>query len=301
MVSLRERSFSPIRELGIGDPDYPPLLHAIHDPPALVYARGSDVRLLCEPVVAIVGSRRATDHGRCVAAEIASFLAGRGVVVASGMAYGIDAAAHRGALQGGGQTIAVWACGLDVIYPPSHAELASRIEESGLVLSEFPPGTEPRPEFFPQRNRIISGLSIATIIVEAAEKSGSLITARLALEQGREVMAVPGRAGEVNSRGTNRLIRDGAALVESGSDVLEIIERWLPVGPGAKMTGLLGIDVDKDTPLLGAMKGAGAVCVDWLVGQTKLCASEILEALTRLVLAGQVVELPGRRFRLKGS
>jgi len=204
-------------------------------------------------------------------------------------------------LAGGGVTISVWGSGVDVVYPAAHSGLASQIERSGIIISEFSPGMEPLPSFFPQRNRIISGLSIATVVVEAAEKSGSLITARFALEQGREVFAVPGRAGEANARGTNRLIRDGAALVECGADVAQLIASELPATQKSKMAGLLKIDVDKDSPIFRAMRGSGAVCVDWLVKTTKIEPSAVLEELTGLVLAGCAVELPGHRFRLKGS
>lgn len=301
MVGLRELSVSGIRKIRIRDGLYPPLLRTIHDPPPALYAKGSSIEALDMPAVAIVGSRRATEHGRQIAMEIASDLAGRGIAVVSGMAYGIDAAAHRGALEGGGPTISVWGSGVDVVYPAAHRELAARIEGCGLILSEFSPGTQPLPPYFPQRNRIISGLSIATVVVEAAEQSGSLITAKFALEQGREVFAVPGRAGDANSRGTNRLIRDGAALIECGKDVAELIAGHLPVAQKAKLTGLLEIDVDKDSPLLSAMRGNGAVCVDWIVRKAQLAAPIVLEQLTRLVVAGRVAELPGRRFRLKGS
>ena len=299
MVNLHGRF--AVRTIRRGDDRYPPLLAAIHNPPPTLFVRGEDLRLLDEPIVAIVGSRKASEHGRRIAAEIAGHLAAMGVVVVSGMAWGIDAAAHRGALHAGGKTIAVLGCGIDVDYPPQHAELAGQIAASGLVITEFPAGTAPRPPHFPQRNRIISGLSLAVVVVEAAELSGSLITARLALDQGREVLAVPGRAGEQNARGTNQLIRDGAALVERGEEVAAIIAERLPVAHKTEMAGLLEIDVAKDTPLLNAMRGQEAVCVDWLVRRTNLGAAQVLQTLMRLVVAGFAVELPGRRFRLKGS
>lgn len=299
MVHLHGRF--AVRTIRRGDHLYPPQLAAIHDPPPELFVRGAEFDLLDAPIVAIVGSRKASDHGRRIAAEIAGHLAAMGVVVASGLAYGIDAAAHRGTLHAGGKTIAVLGCGIDIDYPVPHAELAQQIAASGLVITEFPSGTLPMPYNFPQRNRIISGLSLAVVVVEAAEQSGSLITARFALEQGREVFAVPGRAGEQNARGTNRLIRDGAALVERGEEVADLIADRLPVAHKMEMAGLLGIDGDKDSPLLSAMRGQDAVCVDWLVRKTNLGASQVLETLTRLVVAGFAVELPGRRFRLKGS
>ena len=287
--------------LSIGDESYPPLLKAICDPPEKLFLIGSDAGALLEPVVAIVGSRKSSEHGRRIAAEIASSLAANGVVVASGMAYGIDAAAHRGALHAGGKTIAVMGCGIDIVYPDQHRELAGEISANGVIATEYQPGTIPYPANFPRRNRIISGLSLGVVVVEAAEQSGSLITARLALEQGREVFAVPGRAGDPAARGTNMLIRDWAALVECGEDVIAILRERLPAGQKIETAGLFENDMDKHRPLLRAMQGQGAVCVDWLVRETRLEAGCVLAALTELVVAGRAMELPGRRFRLKGS
>lgn len=294
--TLRKRGINCI---GFFDNNYPLLLRETHDPPAMLFAKGSRLDLLNRPQVAIVGSRKASEYGKNIAANIAEYLSGQGITVVSGMAYGVDAAAHRGALAGHAGTIAVFGCGIDIIYPASHENLARSIETEGLLLSEFPLGTTPYKSNFPQRNRIISGLSVATIIIEAALGSGSLITARLALEQGREVMACPGRAGDIQSQGVNQLIRDGAALVEKGEDVLEIVAKSFPHIVGSKNTGHSGLDMDKDTPLLRAMQGAKAMDVDQLVSETHLDAPSILVALTRHVIEGMVEELPGRRFRLK--
>ena len=199
------------------DPGYPVLLRAIADPPDRLYVRGT---IPSGPMIAVVGSRRATPYGLRVAERLARELAGSGVVVVSGLARGVDAAAHRGALAAGGQTVAVLAGGLDRIYPPEHASMAAQIAGQGALLSEARDGTAPLPGLFPVRNRIISGLSRGLVVVEAAERSGALITARMALEQGREVFAVPGSIENPLTAGTHGLIRDGAGLVQGVEDVL---------------------------------------------------------------------------------
>ena len=200
--------------------DYPPLLKQIPDAPLLLYVRG-DVKVLSQHAVAIVGSRRPTAYGSSVAHRLAHDLAQRQLVVASGLARGVDSAAHRGALEGKGKTVAVLGSGIDVIYPRENKRLAEEIAKSGAVISEFPLGTGPTPENFPIRNRIISGLSLGVVVVEAAEYSGSLITARLALEQNREVFAVPGNITSAQSFGPNHLIKQGAKLVDQWMDVIE--------------------------------------------------------------------------------
>jgi len=200
------------------DAAYPPLLREISDPPLLLYARGNP-DVLSSPQIAIVGSRNCTPGGAQNAGEFAMQCAAAGLAVTSGLALGIDAAAHRGALAIGGVTIAVTGTGVDRVYPWQNRKLLDEILEQGAVISEFPLGTAARPANFPQRNRIISGLAIATLVVEATERSGSLITARLAAEQGREVMAVPGSIHNPQARGCHRLIRDGAALIEDAQDI----------------------------------------------------------------------------------
>jgi DNA processing protein len=202
------------------DPDYPPLLREIPDPPVMLYVMG-DRRVLARPQLAIVGSRNPTPVGRENARAFAKSLAEAGLVITSGMALGIDGAAHRGALEAGGQTIAVAGTGLDRVYPPRHRDLAHDIARHGALVSEFPLGTPPRPENFPVRNRLISGLSLGTLVVEAALQSRALITARLATEQGREVLAIPGSIHSPQSRGCHALIRQGAKLVETARDILE--------------------------------------------------------------------------------
>ena len=203
-----------------GRQEYPSILNEIYDPPLVLYARG-DPSALEAAAVAIVGTRKPTPYGLQMAEGLACDLASRGVVVVSGLARGIDAAAHRGCLDANGRTIAVLGCGIDVTYPREHRRLTERILERGLTLSEFPPGTSPAPQNFPVRNRIISGLSLGTLIVEASEYSGSLITARLAMEQNREVLAIPGNLTSPRSFGPNFLIKQGAKLVQSWRDIVE--------------------------------------------------------------------------------
>lgn len=204
------------------DAAFPALLAAIHDPPPVLFLRGeAPADVLAGPCVAVVGARSCSSYGRSVARSLGRELAAAGLVVVSGMARGIDGEAHRGALEAGGVTVAVLGCGIDRDYPAAHAELARRICERGLVVSEYEPGVEPAPWRFPARNRIIAGLSHATVVVEARERSGALITADFALEEGREVLAVPGEITSSLSAGTNALLRLGATPVTCAADVLE--------------------------------------------------------------------------------
>ena len=297
-----ERDAKAIEALGaeaiaLSDPRYPALLREIDDPPPALIIRGETAGAFARPSIAIVGARRASPHGRELAASIAEGLAAQGYAVVSGMAYGIDAAAHRGALHGGGATIAVTGCGPEIDYPPCHRDLAREIERTGAILTEFPVGEQPLPQNFPQRNRVISGLALGVVVIEAAEKSGSLITARFALEQGREVMAVPGQGGTVQARGANRLLRDGAALIECAEDVVNVVEPLVRVRGFPESAGQFKIDVAKDSPLLRALPSRGGLSVDELVMATRKSASEVLEELARLALAEIVEELPGRRWR----
>lgn len=202
----------------LSDPDYPVLLREIADPPGQLYVDG---KLPAQPMIAVVGSRRATPYGRRAAHRLARDLSQAGVAVVSGLARGIDAAAHRGALEGGTPTVAVMATGLDQIYPPEHADLAREIAASGAVITEAEAGTAPLPGRFPIRNRIISGLSRGVVVVEAADRSGALVTARMALEQGRDVFGVPGSIENPLAVGVHRLIKDGATLVQTAEDVLD--------------------------------------------------------------------------------
>jgi DNA processing protein len=207
-----------MRVVALNDPDYPARLKQIHDPPARLYVKG---QLPAEPMIAIVGSRHATPYGRRTAHRLARDLSEAGVVVVSGLARGIDAAAHRGALEGRTPTVAVMATGLDRIYPPEHAELAQAIAASGAVITEAEHGTLPLPSRFPVRNRIISGLSLGVVVVEAAQRSGALITARMAAGQGRDVFCVPGSIENPLAVGGHQLLKDGAKLVQTVEDVLD--------------------------------------------------------------------------------
>ncbi len=209
-----------VRVLNFRDPDYPSRLKEIYDYPPILYVKGS-LLPIDEWCLAVVGTRRATAYGRQAAEEIVSDLARNKITIVSGLARGIDSIAHKSALEAGGRTIAVFGCGLDIIYPAENAALARDITSHGALISEFPFGTEPRKENFPQRNRIMSGLSLGVLVVEADETSGAMITARLALEQNREVFAVPGSILSPASRGTNRLIQEGAKLVRDYTDILE--------------------------------------------------------------------------------
>jgi DNA processing protein len=254
------------------DPAFPALLEAIHDPPPRLFLRGSSTPLLLDrPAVAIVGARSCSSYGRSVARSLARDLAVAGLVVVSGMARGVDGEAHRGALDGGGSTVAILGCGVDRDYPAAHAELARRIGETGLVVSEYEPGTEPAPWRFPARNRIIAGLCRATVVVEARERSGALITADFALEEGREVLAVPGEITSSLSAGTNALLRIGATPVTRVDDVLEVfgIEPRVPtaaaLGPTAEqlLARLLegALTADEVVRASGVDPGAGAAAL----------------------------------------
>jgi DNA processing protein len=262
--------------------ELPPLLLAIHDPPPRLHVRGDgDLETFARPCVAIVGARACSGYGAHVARLLGRELAGAGAVVVSGLARGIDAEAHRGALEAGGVTVAVLGCGIDRDYPAAHAALARKICERGLVVSEYEPGVEPAPWRFPARNRIIAGLCAATVVVEARERSGALITADFALEEGREVLAVPGEITSALSAGANALLRLGATPVTSPNDVLEAIglepaqarEQPPPDGSPAQLLALL-----REAPS----------SVDELVRRSGLAADAVAVALTDLELAGQV-------------
>ena len=294
------------------DPAYPAALAAIADPPPVLWIRGG-AGVLGAPSVAIVGSRAASPCGLAVAAQLAGDLAACGLVIVSGLARGIDSAAHRGALEGGGATVAVLGSGIDVIYPPEHAGLASDIEEEGAVVSELVPGTAPLPMFFPRRNRIISGLSRAVVVIEAGEKSGSLITARCALEQGRDVLAVPGNVLSGRNRGAHRLLRDGARIVESADDILE----ELGMGTRAAMQGAGGVKSGADAvggsgagdagrlppyppahpdPILECLTAGDPYDLDTISERSGLGSSRLLPRLFELEMQGLVRRVGGGRF-----
>lgn len=281
-----------LRQLRRGEPGYPALLAAIHDPPDPLWLRGSaPVSLLSLPAVAVVGSRACSPYGAQVARLIGREVAAAGGVVVSGLARGVDAEAHRGALEAGGPTVAVLGCGIDRDYPASHATLAARIAESGLVVSEYEPGVEPAPWQFPARNRIIAGLCKAVVIVEARERSGALITAGFATQGGRDVFAVPGEITSSLSRGTNELLRDGAAPLLSPDDVLA----ELGLVPVAWTAPLIG----SDAALVLAALGAASATADEIGLVTRLRPGALAAALAELEVAGHIVEAAGR-FRVVG-
>ena len=283
----------------LGDPDYPAALLNTDDPPALLYAMGQidQLRQLqAHQALAMVGSRNPTPQGKLNAHAFARNLSQAGLTIVSGLALGIDGASHEGALEGASSghiaTIAVVGTGLDRVYPRSHLQLAHRIAQQGLILSEYPLGTQPRPENFPRRNRIISGLSQGTLVVEAALESGSLITARQALDQGREVFAIPGSIHSPQSKGCHALIRQGAKLVEAAQDVLE--ELHTP-GPTAQ----LALTLDRTSPETGLLSHLGhdPVNLDTLQARTGLDTPHLQAELLDLELAGQVERLPGGLFQ----
>ncbi|MGE5815163.1 MAG: DNA-processing protein DprA [Acidobacteriota bacterium] len=273
------------------DPAYPSLLATIPDPPDELWLRGR-VDLLSAEAVAIVGSRGASRYALEIAAALAFDLARCGLVVVSGMARGVDGAAHRGALDAGGATVAVLGSGVNVPYPAEHADLLLKIASTGAVVSELPPGTPPLAHNFPRRNRIISGLSRAVVVVEAHERSGSLITARCALEQGRDVMAVPGNALSGRNRGSHALLKDGAKLVEGVDDILEELGLRL-VSIGVDPRNLLF-----HNGLMLNMQVGETYGLDELGAVSGLPASELLPILTELELSGQVIKTSGGRFAL---
>jgi DNA processing protein len=280
---LRALGERGLRWLPRSDDTFPERLRAIHDPPPGLFLRGgADAELLSRPAVAVVGARSCTDYGAHVARELARELAAAGVVVVSGLARGIDGWAHRGALDAGGDTVAVLGCGIDRDYPRAHAELAARIAAAGLIVSEYPPGVEPAPWRFPARNRIVAGLTLGTLVVEARERSGALITADLALEEGREVFAVPGEITSGLSRGTNALLRTGAVPVTCAEDVLEAvgIEPAAKPQPEPPPSGAPRI-------VLAAIDG-GARTADEIVRATGFAADEVAAALVELELSAHV-------------
>ncbi len=289
MDSLRESVVT------LADDTYPTLLREIIDPPLALHFRG-DLALGAGACIAMVGSRRATVYGANAARALARDLAAAGAVIVSGMARGIDAAAHEAALECNAPTIAVLGTGIDIVYPKAHARLYRNLCERGLVLSEFPPGTPPRPENFPVRNRVISGLASGTVIVEATSRSGSLITARMAAEQGREVFAVPGSIFSQNSEGTHRLIQYGAKLVHDVDDVIDELPRVLTRAVKSERVA----PPEELRALFDAMTHEEGSHLDAIAAKVKSTSAALAEPLLRLELGGWVRALPGARYvRLK--
>jgi len=299
-----EKELSLLKEAGgkmitLRDEDYPMRLKDIYDPPALLYVRG-ELRREDELAIAIVGSRKTSPYGRWFTEKIGQDLARHGVTVVSGMARGIDSVAHMGALQGGGRTIAVLGCGVDVIYPSENRNLFHQIIEHGAVLSEFPMGSPPEGGHFPRRNRIISGLSIGVVIVQASAESGSLITAGYALEQGREVFAVPGNVGAEGSRGTNQLIKEGAKLVESTEDILEeILPQWKREKEMLPKAETPVPDLSEEEMLLYRLLGESPLHIDAIIRESQLDPGRVSGLLLNLELKGLISQWPGKCFSKK--
>lgn len=279
----------------IFDAHYPKLLKQIHSPPIVLYSKGKLLEKT-ELAIAVVGSRLASMYGLTTAERLGYELASRGLVVVSGLARGIDSAAHKGALKGHGKTIAVLGSGLDIMYPPENQRLAEEIiEKGGAVVSEFPMGTPPHQKNFPRRNRVISGLSLAVVVVEAAKESGALITADFALEQNREVFAVPGKVDSATSFGTNQLIKEGARLVQTADDIMDELKLKL------KPSGMTGREPLR--PVLSAEEeaiyknlSAEPKYIDEVMESAKMPLNKITTLLFKLQLKKLVKELPGKNF-----
>lgn len=280
-----------IDALIMGEARYPSLLQEIHDPPRVLFVRGSPL-YLAGPLIAVVGSRKATPYGLEAARWIAAGLARHGFTIVSGAAYGVDSAAHKGALEGGGQTVAVLGCGPDVAYPRSNSRLLDSVAERGCLVSEYPPGTPPLKHQFPARNRIIAGLTLGVVVVEAGGGSGALITSDFALTEGREVMAVPGGIFSPNSAGTNELVRNGAVPVTRPADVLEALgivpePREPPESPVPLSV------VERD--LLDAIS-SGGIDVEAAAGIAKVAPGRALALLSGMEVAGHIRRGPGGRY-----
>jgi DNA processing protein len=308
-LSLAAKELAQAQALGChlltwDEPQYPARLREIYDPPPLLYVRGK-IELLNRHLISVVGARRPTPYGNQMAERLAKDLAERGLVVTSGLARGVDASAHRGALSSPtGATIGVLGCGIDVVYPKENKKIFAEMEQRGAIISEFPMGTFPAPQNFPIRNRIIAGMGLGVVVVEGAQYSGSLITARLAMEFGREVFGVPGNATQPSSFGPNQLIKQGAKLVTSWEDVVE----ELPTPVRAELVPVEAASAEEraalveqglapnERPLYELMSADEARHVDDLVESSGLSSSEVLAALFDLELKGVVRQLPGKQF-----
>jgi len=304
-----EKELERVRKLNCSlihwdEPAYPQLLRQIYDPPILLYVRGQP-ELLNRPALAIVGTRRPTPYGNQMAERLACNLAARGLVIISGLARGVDSSAHRGALLApGGITIGVLGCGIDVIYPKENRKLFAQLEERGAMVTEFPCGTAPTPDRFPVRNRIIAGMSLGVVVVEAAQYSGSLITARLAMEFNREVYGVPGNVTQPSSFGPNHLIKQGAKLVTGWEDVVEelptaVRAALFPVEektPAERATLFEQSLSETERALYGLLEADRARHIDELVELSGRNSSEVLATLFDLEMKGVVRQLPGKQF-----
>ncbi|MBL8190402.1 MAG: DNA-protecting protein DprA [Acidobacteria bacterium] len=289
------------------DDAYPQLLREIHDPPIALYVRGDLQKALERPALAVVGSRRCSTYGVNVAESLSRDLASHGLTIVSGLARGIDAAAHRGALESNGQTIAVVGTGLETTYPKEHKKLEEQIIASGAIVSEFPLGTPPLPQNFPYRNRILSGLCFGVLIIEASEHSGSLITARLAYEQGREVFAVPGNITSQTSFGPNYLIKDGAKLVQIWRDVVDELPREAkeqlfgierPTAAKSNVQPIFeAVDLsESERKILDILSSDVPAHIDQLLLSSELSSSDLMTALLGLEMKDRIKQLPGKSF-----
>jgi DNA processing protein len=291
--------------LTLDDERYPPLLRETYDPPIVLYCLGKLEQAIKQPAIAVVGSRQCSTYGRNAAEMLSRDLSRRGVTIISGLARGIDAAAHRGAIEGKGMTIAVMGTGLDIIYPREHRRLAEQIINQGALITEFPLGTPPLSQNFPFRNRVISGLGLGVLVVEGAERSGSLITARMAYEQGRDVYAVPGQITSAKSFGPNYLIKDGAKLVQTWRDIVEefplelkapilAAEKSQPAPQQASMDEVALSDTER--AVLAMLKSDEPVHIDHLISASRISSGQLMEALTRLEMLDRIKQLPGKNF-----
>lgn len=287
------------RILTIQDSLYPRRLKEIYDPPPVLYTRG-EIKGEDDLALSIVGSRKTSPYGRWITEKISEEIARHGVTIVSGLARGIDSVAHIGAIAGGGRTLAVLGCGVDVVYPPENRTLYRQVIDHGAVLSEFPMGSPPEGMHFPRRNRIISGLSIGVVVIQASARSGSLITADYAIEQGREVFAIPGNIGADGSRGTNRLIKEGAKLVESSEDILEEI---LPQWKREKESLLKVPSPEEGLPMeekgIYQRLGDSPLHIDEIIRESRLDPGKVSSLLMNLEIKGLVVQWPGKCFTRK--
>jgi DNA processing protein len=301
--SRAEREVSKIEKSGfklvlLTDSNYPRNLFNTYNPPPFLYVKG-DILVEDDVAIAIVGTRSPDRYGRFVTEELAVELAVRGVTIVSGMARGIDSIAHSGALKRGGRTIAVLGSGLDIIYPPENKKLYECISNQGAVVSEFPLGTAPDSVNFPKRNRLISGLSLGVVVVQASDKSGSLITASFALEQNREVFAVPGNIGNRLSQGTNKLIKRGAKLVESVEDILVEIEALRKLGQGQYRDKDVSSLSEEERLVYSVLKD-GPLHIDEIIKLTGIDPARVLSVLLSLEIGDLITQLPGKIFKVKG-
>ena len=291
--------------LTLANERYPKLLRETYDPPIVIYCVGDVVSAFSQPAIAIVGSRRCSTYGRNVAEKLSRDLAERGITIVSGLARGIDSAAHRGALDGRGMTVGVMGTGLDAVYPKENRKLAARIAEHGALVTEFPLATPPASQNFPFRNRVISGLTLGVMVVEGAERSGSLITARLAYEQGRDVFAVPGNITSAKSFGPNYLIQDGAKLVQTWRDVIEELPPEMKAAilsaergeQTIKQADFDGVDLaDSERKVLKMLNTDDPVHIDQLISKAGLTSGELMGALLKLEMLDRIRQLPGKSF-----